>query len=142
MTGPVQFLVFGIPIDAEYRDIARLLSQELKIWIQYGPKDLTPADRARTELVNALADEFRQRGDSHPMIKAWNLVGTPDPKKFAEKLQPGQPLGDLTQQAVLDQFKPLILNRLKHFRVAGNEDAKAAAQLGLLNARANYDPAN
>jgi hypothetical protein len=62
VTGPVQFLVFGIPIDAGYQDIARLLSRELKIWIEHGPKDLTPADRARTELVNALADELRQRG--------------------------------------------------------------------------------
>jgi hypothetical protein len=141
MTGPVQFLVFGIPIDAEYLELARLAWRDVKTWVQYGPKDLTPEDRARTEFVSLLADQLRREGVEHPLIEAWNRVGTPDAKEFAKKLQPGQPLGDLSSKAVLDQFKPLILSRLKHFGVAGDEDAKSAAQVGLLNALAEYDPA-
>jgi hypothetical protein len=136
-----QTLIFGIPIEPEYRDIAREAWRELRLSIQYGPKDLAPADRARTELVLFLADCFRRRGVPRPMAAAWNVIGTPDPKEFAGKLQPGQPLGDLAPSAVLDKFKPLVLDRLKHFRVAGDEDARAAAQLGLLNALAGYDPA-
>jgi hypothetical protein len=73
------------------------------------------------------------------MIEAWNLVGTPDPSEFPKKLQPGQPLGDLTAEAILLRYKPLILSRLKHFRVAGDKDARAAAQLGLLNALAERE---
>jgi hypothetical protein len=134
-------LVFGIPIDPEYRELARIAWRDVKTWVEHGPKELAPEDRARTELVQILADQLRRDGIPHPLREAWNRVGTPNAKKFAEKLEPGQPLGDLTQQAVLDQFKPLILSRLKHFRVAGNEDAKSAAQVGLLHALASYNPA-
>src|SRR5262249_49168271 len=82
----------------------------------------------------------RQRGVPRPLHVAWGLVGTPDPKEFPSKLQPGQPLGDLTPSAVLDKCKWLVLDRLKNFRVAGDKDCRAAAQLGLLNALAGYDP--
>jgi hypothetical protein len=136
-----QSLVFGIPVDSEYRDIVREAWRDLRVWIHYGPKDLLPADRARTELVQFLADHLRRRGVPRPIHEAWKIVGTPDPKEFASKTQPGQPLGDLRAGVVLDQFAPLVRSRLRHFRVAHDEDAKSAAQLGLLNALSKYDPA-
>jgi hypothetical protein len=136
-----KILVFGIPIDAEYRELARLWWGDVRTRIEHGPKDLTPGDLVRNEFVLALADQLRAEGVPRPLIEAWNRVGTPDAKKFAEKRRPGQPLGDLSSEAVLRQFEPLILSRLKHFRVAGNKDTKSAAQVGLLNALAEYDPA-
>lgn len=136
-----QSLAFGIPVDPEYLDIAREAWRDLRLSIQYGPKDLIPADRARTELVQFLADTLRRRGVPHPMTVAWELVGIPDPKEFASKLLPGEPLGDLTPSTMLGKYRPLVLSRLKHFRVGADEDARRAAELGLLNAVAAYDPA-
>jgi hypothetical protein len=55
----LQSLVFGIPIEPEYRDIARQAWRDIRRSIQHGPKDLTPADRARTELVLFISDKLR-----------------------------------------------------------------------------------
>jgi hypothetical protein len=88
-------LFFGIPIEEEeYREIVRALSADIRTWVRYGAKDLTPADNACTAMVNALADELREQGVPHPMVEAWKRIGTPDPKIFPQKLQPGQPLGE------------------------------------------------
>jgi hypothetical protein len=132
---------FGIPVDPEWLDVARKAWPEIRRSIKYGPTELTPADRGRTELVLFLADKLRRRGVARPLAVAWDLVGIPDPKEFANKLEPGQPLGDQIPKAILDKYAPLMWSRLKHFRVAQDEDARAAAQLGLLNAIAEYDPA-
>jgi hypothetical protein len=135
------FLVFGIPIDGEYKELARIAWRDIKTWIEHGPKDLTPADRARTEVAQVVADGLRREGVSRPMAVAWELVGTPDPIKFYRKLKPGQPLGDLSQQAVLDAYTPLILSRLKYYGAAGNADAESAVKVELLTARLEYNPA-
>jgi hypothetical protein len=135
-----QALAFGIPVDAEYLDIARQAWRDLRLWVQYGPKDLTPANRARNELVQFISDHLRKQGAPRPIATAWELVGEPG-EEFDTKIEPGQPLGDLTPAAVLAKFRPLILSRLKHFGATGDEDAQSAAQVGLLNALAEYDPA-
>jgi hypothetical protein len=132
---------FGIPVDPEWLDVAREAWREIRLSIKYGPTELTAAWKARNELVLYVADKLREKGVARPIAVAWELVGDPDPKSFATKQQPGQPLGDLTANAVLEKFAPLIWSRLKRFRVAGDKDAQAGAKLGLLTALANYDPA-
>jgi hypothetical protein len=48
-----RILVFGIPIDAGYQELFRLTWGDLRTWIEHGPKELLPHDRAHTEAVNA-----------------------------------------------------------------------------------------
>jgi hypothetical protein len=136
-----QTLAFGIPVDPEWQITARQAWARIRLAAIYGPSSLAAHDRARTELVSILHEKLRACGVPRPMAAAWGLVGNADPETFAGKLQPGQPLGDLTPDAVLGQYAPLVLSRLKHFGVAGNKDAKSAARLGLLEALAAYNPA-
>jgi hypothetical protein len=138
---PPKLLLFGIPIDAGYREIARLWWGDVRTSIKHGHRDLTPQDRARTELVLALAERLRAEGVPRPFIEAWNRIGTPDPKIFPQKLKPGQPLGNLASEAIWRQFRPLVFSRLRHFGAVENKDAVQAAQLALLEARADYNPA-
>jgi hypothetical protein len=58
-------------------------------------------------------------------------LGNVAPQHIA-KSWPEDEIRETGPGAVLDQFKPLILSRLEHFSVVGDEDARSAAQLGLL----------
>jgi hypothetical protein len=132
---------FGIPVNPEWLEDARLAWPYLRLATRYGPKNLSAHDRARTELVLFLSELLRASGVPHAMAAAWNLVGDADPEAVARKLRPGQPLGDLRPDVVLGEFAPLVRSRLKHFGVASDPDAQSAARLGLLEALAAYNPA-
>jgi hypothetical protein len=133
---------FNIPIhNKDWVEVARQAYKEALLAIQYGSKKLPIQENVRIELRLAIANELKKRGHEHPWATAWDLVGEAEAEAFAIKLGIGQPLGDLTPQAVIDHFKPLIWSRLAHFGVAADKDCLQAAQLGLLNARASYSRA-
>jgi hypothetical protein len=134
-----QYRAFGIPVHEDWVEIVRQAYGDIRLAIKHGSKDLTTEWNARNEVVLIVADKLREQGVPEPIRTAWELVGYPT-EQFHDKLRPGQPLGDLSGDAVLKAFKPLILNRLKEHGVSDNKDAEQAAVVGLLNARADYDP--
>jgi DNA-directed RNA polymerase specialized sigma subunit len=132
---------YTVPIQPEWVEIARQAWPQIRLALKTENKNLAPEWRARGEIVLFIADKLRQRGVERPIEAAWKLIGFADAGAFDAKTKTGEPLGDLSPKPNLDKYAPLIWSRLKHFRVAGDEDCQQAAQLGLLNALADYNPA-
>jgi hypothetical protein len=137
-----RILVFAIPIHKDWADIARQPLKEILLSLEHGTKKLPAEWLARGEMVLRLADELKRQGVEHPTKAAWELIGYANPREFAAKRRAGEPLGDLSNEALRKHFRALVNSRVRSCGGAGKKDAEQAGWLGLFKAREEYKRAS
>jgi hypothetical protein len=129
------FAFGGISVLPEYLDGVRRGHADYKYVL-----DLPDAGSIKAKMIEGAARWYAWRVAAVDTLPR-DAVGPVDLEAIKPKQGIGQPLGDLSPEAVLKAFQPLLWSRLKHYRVARIPECEQAAALGLLEALRIYPPA-